>query len=303
MQNNKYTRYALITKMPQRAKSINNKDNNKNKTKRGSLIIVGSGIQAVRHITFEARQAIENSDKVIYFVVDPITQIWIKKLRPDAESLQKYYVESEDRRTQIYSKMVEHTMKYVRQGYSTCMVLYGHPGVFTNLFTQPAIKMARKEGFRTHMQPGISAEDFLFAELCVDPGDSGCQSFEATRFLLQRRKFDTFCHLILWQIGIIGQRGYRFRIKNPKPGIAVLADYLKKFYDSNHEVYVYQAAPYSICEPLIQRIPLYKLPEAYVDAISTLYVPPIATGGGATIDKKIAQRLGLAERLGISSKH
>ena len=142
------------------------------------------------------------------------------------------------------------------------------------------------------MQPGISAEDCLFAELRVDPGDSGCQSFEATRFLLYRRKFDTFCHLILWQIGIIGEHGYSSRIKDPTPGLVVLTDYLKQYYDSKHEVYVYLIAPYSIAKPLIERIPLHKLPEAYVDYSSTLYVPPIVTSAG-NIDKKMAQQLGV----------
>jgi len=287
--------------MPQRTGSNNKRVNTKNKTSKGSLIVVGVGIQAVRHITLEAQQAIENSDKVIYYVVDPITQIWIKKLRPDAESLHKYYVETEDRRTQIYSKMVEHIMKRVRQGFSTCLVLYGHPGVFTTGVTKPAIKMAEKEGFMVNMQPGISAEDYLFAQLFVDPGDSGCQSFEATQFLVHRRKFDTFCHLILWQIGIIGQLGFH-PSNDSRPGLVVLTDYLKQYYDSKHEVYVYRASAYTIAKPIIQRIPLYKLPEAYVDFIGTLYVPPIAAGAG-TIDKKMAQRLGLAKRLGISTKH
>lgn len=284
--------------MVRRTRSKNN-TSNINKSKKGSLIVVGTGIQAVRHMTWEARQAIENSDKVMYIVSDQITKIWIKKLRPDAESLHKYYVETEDR-SRIYLKMLEHIMKHVREGFSTCLVLYGHPGVFTNLLTQPAIKMAEKEGFRAEMQPGISSEDYLFAELGVDPGDSGCQSFEATRFLLHRRKFDTFCHLILWQIGIVGEVGYNF--KDPKPGLVVLTDYLEQYYGSKHEVCVYLASPYSIAQPLIERIPLHKLPDAYVDYSSTLYVPPIVTGTG-TVDKKMAQRLGLAERLGISTKY
>ena len=284
--------------MVQRTRS-NNKSNNKNKTITGSLIVVGVGIQAVRHMTWEARQAIENSDKVLNVIGTPIMQYWIKKLRPDVELIFSYYEEGKDR-NQTYSEMVEHAMKYVRQGFSTCLVLYGHPGIYSTI-TSSAIKAAEKEGFRAHMQPGISAEDCLFAELGVDPGDIGCQSFEATRFLVYRRKFDTFCHLILLQIGAIADPGFN-PLKDPKTGLVVLTDYLKQYYDSNHEVYVYNAAPYSIAKPLIQRIPLYKVPEAYVDYSSTLYVPPIVTSAG-NIDKKMYQRLGLAEKLGISTKH
>jgi uncharacterized protein YabN with tetrapyrrole methylase and pyrophosphatase domain len=277
----------FITKMSQ-------EHTENNKTTRGSLIIVGVGIQAVRHATLETLQEIENSDKVLYMVYDPVTELWIKKLRPDAESLSSYYEEGKDRK-QTYSEIVEHTLKYVRQGLRTCLVQYGHPGVFTRGVSQPAIRTARNEGFRAHMLPGISAEDCLFAELCVDPGDGGCQSFEATRFLLHKSKFDTFCHLVLWQIGVIGD--YAFHLsRDPKSGLAVLTDYLEQYYDSNHEVFVYQAAQYSICKPLIQRIPLHRLPEAYADSTATLYVPPIVSGKG-TRDKKMAQRLGLATKV------
>ena len=285
--------------MPGRTTS-KKKDNKKNKKSNGSLIVVGSGIQAVRQITLEARQAIENSDKVVYILSDEVTKIWINKLRPDAESLHKYYVETDDRQAEIYSKMIEHIMKYVRQGYSTCLVLYGHPGVFTTGVTKPVIKMAQNKGFATYMQAGISAEDCLFAELDVDPGEGGCQSFEATQFLVHRRRFDSSCHLILWQIGIIGDVG-NHPSRSPKRGLTILTDYLKQYYDSKHEVCVYITAAYSIAKPMIQRIPLYKLPEADIDTISTLYVPPNVTRA-RNIDKKMAQRLGLAEKLGISRK-
>jgi hypothetical protein len=36
------------------------------------------------------------------------------------------------------------------------------------------------DGFDAVMLPGISAEDCLFADLGIDPGMIGCQSFEAT---------------------------------------------------------------------------------------------------------------------------
>jgi len=266
------------------------KENNTSKNGRGSLIIVGTGIQAVRHVTIDARYSIENSDKVLYIVADPITEIWIKKLQPDAESIARFYQEGKDR-AQIYSEMVEYTMKHVRQGLSICLALYGHPGVFTTGVTKPVIKIARKEGFRAQILPGISTEDCLYAELDVDPGELGGQSFEATRFLLYKLKFDTFAHLILWQVGIIGQPGYHLS-KDPKPGLVILTDYLKQYYDPKHEVVVYRTTPYSICKPLIQRVPLYRLPEAYVDAISTLYVPPLPSRA-ATVDDNMAQQLGV----------
>ena len=281
--------------MPEKHTGSNNSksNNNENKTVKGSLLIVGVGIQAVRHVTLETRESIENCDKVLYLIGDPIAEIWIEKLRPDAESLSNFYEEGKDRH-QIYSEIVEYTLKYVRQGFRTCLVEYGHPSVFAKLVTQVAIEKAHKEGFKAGILPGISAEDCLFAELRIDPGDRGCQSFEATNFLLYRRKFDTYSHLVLWQIGLIGEFIYN-PSKNSKPALAVLTEYLKQYYDSKHEVFVYQAARYSICKSLIQRIPLHNLPDAYVDITTTLYIPPIVSG--ETLDHKMAQRLGLAAKV------
>jgi hypothetical protein len=103
--------------------------------------------------------------------------------------------------------MSELTLKYLREGLNVCVVYYGHPGVFV-MPSHDSIRQARAAGFEAIMLPGISAEDCLFADLGIDPGRIGCQSFEATDFLVNRRKFDTSSHLILWQIGVIGDLSY-----------------------------------------------------------------------------------------------
>ncbi|MDQ5870357.1 MAG: hypothetical protein M3530_11615, partial [Thermoproteota archaeon] len=76
---------------------IEKEHHNNNKPIKGSLTIVGTGIQAVRDITLETRQSIKYSEKVLYLVGDTITGIWVKKLRPDAQSLTDYYVEGRRR--------------------------------------------------------------------------------------------------------------------------------------------------------------------------------------------------------------
>ena len=174
--------------------------------KKGSLKIVGCGFQAVRQLTLESKMMIEQADKVLYGVNEPVSELYIKKLNSNSESLMKFY-KGGKYRPDTYKEMVELTLKYVREGVNLCVVYYGHPGVFVNP-SHESIRQARSEGFDAHMFPGISAEDCLFADLGIDPGTVGCQSFEATDFLLNRRKFDIFSHLILWQIGGIGDFTY-----------------------------------------------------------------------------------------------
>ena len=48
--------------------------------KKGSLIVVGSGIQAIRHFTWETLIVIEKADKVLYLVADPISESWRPQL-------------------------------------------------------------------------------------------------------------------------------------------------------------------------------------------------------------------------------
>jgi uncharacterized protein YabN with tetrapyrrole methylase and pyrophosphatase domain len=270
--------------------SSNNNNNNRKSTK-GSLVIVGSGIQAVRHFTLEARQSIEQADKVLYSVVDPITEMWIKKINPNAESLADYYEDGKPR-IDTYRAMNERTLYYVREGLNVCVVYYGHTGVFVDP-SHESIRVARKEGFNAQLLPGISAEDCLFADLNIDPS-IGCQSFEATSFLVRKWKFDTSSHLILWQIGVIGEFIHKDTGDYSKHGLTVLVDYLKHYYDADHEVIVYQAAQYAIYQPIIQRVLLSKLSQAQISVFSTLYVPPKEQ---APLDYGMVNRLGLLSEL------
>lgn len=254
----------------------------------GSLTVVGTGIQLVGHLTLAAKAWIEQADQVLFAVADPVTAKWLQSLNATAQALP--YNTDNQRRTETYREMVETILAPVRQGLSVCAVFYGHPGVFADP-AHEAIKQARREGFRAQMLPGISAEDCLFADLGLDPGKNGCQSFEATDFLIRRRQFDPTSSLILWQIAFTGNLGF-YQEKGHLHGITVLTEVLETHYASDHEVIVYEAAVYyPVCEPVIQPIPLFKLPETSVSLVSTLYVPPLAPG---SVDREMMVRLGMS---------
>src|SRR5207253_2021122 len=124
--------------------------------------------------------------------------------------------------------------------------------------------------FEARMLPGVSAEDCLFADLGINPGMTGCQSFEATDFLVRRPKFDTRSGLILWQIGPICD--LRFRTTRNLSGIRILVNYLQKYYEPAYEVVLYEAAQLPLCNPIIQRVPLARIPKTRFSPIATLYV-------------------------------
>jgi hypothetical protein len=249
----------------------------------GSLTVVGSGIR-LSQLSLEARGQIESAEKLLYLVADPVTSSWLVKVQPEAESLHTCYG-SEKPRQDSYEEMVERMLAPVREGRNVCTVFYGHPGVFV-CPGHEAIRRARLEGYRARMLPGISAEDCLFADLGVDPARDGCQSFEATSFLIFRRRFDPCVPLVLWQIGVIGEPHYATECN--VSGLEVLVEFLLLHYDATHEVAIYQASPYLGIEPRIQRVALDKLPEAKVEWSSTLFVP---AKSAAALDSAMVDRL------------
>jgi uncharacterized protein YabN with tetrapyrrole methylase and pyrophosphatase domain len=210
---------------------------------------------------------------------------WVQDLNPSAESLERFYAPGK-LRSETYEEMVEEIVSRVRNGLNVCAVFYGHPGVF-GFPPHEAVRRARSEGFRAEMLPGVSAEDCLYADLGVDPGD-GCQTFEAMNFLLFPRTFDPAVSLVLWQPAAIGE--LRGTVHPSLQGLAALEEYLEKFYGREHEVVLYEASPYAVGGPTVQRLPLGNLSTSEVGAMTTLYVPP---KGEAQPDLEMFDRLGV----------
>lgn len=253
----------------------------------GSLTVVGTGLQ-IGQTTIEARGAIEAADKVFYLVADPLTGRWIERLNASAESLYDAYAVGTPR-VESYAQMVARILAPVRAGMRVCAVFYGHPGVFA-LPSHEAVHRAREEGYAARMVPGVSAEDCLFADLGLDPGNGGLQSFEATEFLLYRRTFDPCVPLVLWQISVIGEFGYRTDQAADRGGLGVLIDELVQHYGPDHEVVIYEAATLPVCGPSIAIVRLADVATSAVSAVATLFVP---AKPGRVVDQAMARRLGM----------
>jgi uncharacterized protein YabN with tetrapyrrole methylase and pyrophosphatase domain len=236
----------------------------------GSLTVVGTGIQAAAHLTAEARLAVEQADEALYLVNDPVTAAWIERANPKPRSLTPFYEQGKDRR-EIYGAIVDEVVSHVRQGLDICAILYGHPGVFA-WPGHEAIRRLRAEGFRARKLPGISTADCVVADLGIDPASTGCQSYEATDFLVRRRTIDTGALVILWQVGLIGE--WLFDPTPSMRALPLLIERLLELYPPEHETILYEASPYPMCEPIVQRLPLRAVGEAEVSPVVTMVLPP-----------------------------
>lgn len=239
---------------------------------KGQLVVVGTGLRTVGQMTTESIAWIRAADRVLYVVGDPVAERAIHDLSTNAESLQVLYGEGQDRLA-TYEAMVERILACVRDGERVCAVFYGHPGVFVYP-SHESIKRARAEGYSAVMLPGVSAEDCLFADICIDPAATGCLSYEATDFLFNNRALDPASALVLWQIGILGNGHYRSEGRYPTPLMPFLIEKLGTRYPLSHQAIVYEAAVHFGCQPRLTPVALGHLHHIDLSAASTLFIGP-----------------------------
>ncbi|MEO8002742.1 MAG: SAM-dependent methyltransferase, partial [Arenimonas sp.] len=239
--------------------------------KNGTIVCVGTGMMLGAHISPRSRSHIEQADVVFVAVSDPVVELWLREMNSDVRSLQPYYTEGKSRH-ETYREMVEGMMVEVRSGKQVCGAFYGHPGVFA-FAPHKVIEQARSEGFLGHMEPGISAEDCLYADLGIDPGRFGCQHYEASQFMFYQRVIDPSAYLVLWQVGIAGDRSFR-RYSTETAYRQLLVDLLVEHYPLEHEIIVYEAATLPIGKPRMQKMALSELVKTELYLQSTLVLPP-----------------------------
>ncbi|WP_321508134.1 SAM-dependent methyltransferase [uncultured Methanoregula sp.] len=252
------------------------------------LTVVGTGIRGGLQTTPEARICIEQASKVYYIVADPISENLILTLNSTAESLMSFYQVGKSR-LDAYNSMVEKVVSSLQEYRDVCLVLYGHPGVFSYP-ARESIRLARLKGIGARMLPGISTEDNLIADLCMDPGQIGLQSYEATAFLLNKYKFDISVGMILWQVGVLGETIWNPPHPEVRNRLTVLSDYLIEFYGNDHEVVFYHASQLPSSRPVVERFPLSELSKAQLMDISTLFIPPKIS---PTCDIEMVKKLGM----------
>lgn len=239
--------------------------------KKKSLVVVGSGIKFVSHLTIEAKAYIENSEKILFLVNDPAMECWLKKTNTNAESLSPIYFRFHDRNT-AYNAITSKILEELENYNTLCVVIYGHPTVYAKPALD-AVRYAKKNGVAAKILPGISAEDCLFADLLIDPGSCGCLSFDATDLIVYKRKLQPYSHLIIWQVSVIGIVTHE---KNPDitNGLKVLKKYLLTYYSPKHPIVYYTAAQYQGFEAKIKESSIDYIPSIIPDRTTTLYIPP-----------------------------
>lgn len=247
----------------------------------GKLIVVGTGIKSLSHLTEETKVVISSSDHCLYLVTEKNLKDWIKSESRSSESLEVFFDDS-IKRGDIYRNITSYILSEVKKYNSLCVVFYGHP-VFFASSALLAVTEHKSNNNEAVILPSISSIDVMWSDLCVDPGSDGCCIFEATDFLVNKRIFDIRSHLVLLQVGVIGGDDLFLR-RNAN----ILQSYLEDFYPATHQIILYEASVLPGQQPYVEKINLDKLGESVLSKVSTLYIPPLTK---AKQDAKMVSRL------------
>lgn len=241
------------------------------KNPKGSIVCVGLGMSLGAHISTLTRNFIQQADIVFMGVTNELAEQWLTALNTNSISLQKFYQEGKDRR-ESYEQMVDAMMHEVRSGKKVVGAFYGHPGVFA-WAPHRVIELAKAEGFHGHMEPGVSAEDCLYADMGIDPGTHGIAHYEASQFMRYQRVVDTAAYLVLWQIGFVGDPSCS-RYQTEASHRQILLNLLLQYYPEHHSIALYECATLPNERPTITWAPLSELAQVAVKHHSTLLIPP-----------------------------
>ncbi len=217
---------------------------------------------------------IESSDVVIAAVPHIFTRQWLREISKEYVCLLEHYSACDEEgknRRDTYRRMTDTILAEVRAGKTVCAAFYGHPGVFACV-AHMAIAEARAEGYSAHMEPGVSAEDCLIADIGIDPGRTGMQSMESTQFMVFERVIDPTCMLILWQPGVAGDLTLR-RFDTNTAHLQLLVDKLARYYPLDHQVILYEAATNPLEKTRMDTISLKDLPFTPLKQITTMVIP------------------------------
>jgi len=237
----------------------------------GRLTVVGTGIDVTTQLAPGAVVAIRAADAVFYVLADPVAALRVEELNPQARSLDSLYAPGKDRRV-TYEEMVETVVTEALAGSDVCLVAYGHPGVFA-WAGHEAVARVRAAGLPAQMLPAISALDCLYADLGIDPGRSGLQAYEASRFLAARPPIDTRATLVLLQVGMLGETGGA-PTEASAQRFPVLVERLREVYGPARGSVLYEASPYPGVGASIFRFGLGENTLPTPSVLATLCVPP-----------------------------
>jgi hypothetical protein len=110
--------------------------------------------------------------------------------------------------------------------------------------------------------------------------------------MLYRRRIDPSAYLVLWQVGVAGDRSLT-RFATGAEYRQVLVDVLIRDYAPDHAAIIYKVATLPTQQPRIERTTIAQLPNVDIDMHATVVIPPALS---LQPDNEIRERLAALDR-------
>lgn len=257
----------------------------------GLLTCIGLGIRFAGQLTDYAKSVMEHADVVFHNANTAISEDVLRPYNANIVSLLPCYKEHEYR-GDVYQLMKEKVVDAVKAGKRVCWAFYGHPAVGVTP-SHDAVQELRAQGYKAEMEPGISAESCLYADLTIDPISDGIAHYEASHFLFFQHQVDVTAYLVLWQIAIAGDYTGTLFVQT-KEYLEVMTHYLCRWYPPEHKVIAYEAAELPVFPHRASEFELKELANVALRQYTTLVIPPI---------RKRAVNLDILDQLKVPADH
>ncbi len=231
----------------------------------GTLTAVALSV-AIQHATSDVRSAIAHSDKVFSLLLDPLARSWLVRLNPATETLQ--WTTTQEFHQEIDGRLFQSA----RSGANICVVADG--SFPSENFLQTLVRRATAGGLSACLLPAVSPIDCLFADLLLEGDQLRWYFTTAFEWLVHEKKRDSSIAIVLHDLS--GKRASKVRGFSTGNFLRVLGEILIECYSDEHHATLYEPAPYPLCLPRIDAVPLRAFGEAPITNRTLLYVPPVS---------------------------
>lgn len=239
----------------------------------GQLFIVGTGLRFPEHLTLEAMEVLEASERIFTLLgTSQIAQL-PEPLSVKCISIWDCY--REDRcRPETYDEVINIVREGITTEDNTSWLTFGNPRVFDSV-TEGLIEGAISSGTEVVVVPAISALDTILIDVGYDPAN-GLQVYDATCLVLYQVPLLNSIGLILFQPSVFGSIYPRMHEDSPLPDFSPLVKHLLQYYPIDHQV-IFVRSPESLDErPSLKTYTVGSLSSVGGGHLngSSLFIPP-----------------------------
>jgi uncharacterized protein YabN with tetrapyrrole methylase and pyrophosphatase domain len=202
-------------------------------SKEADVYAIGAGIRLPNHLTVEAIEALYECSQIFTVFATEWASWMPTELVPKLRDLKQYYTPGILRR-HSYERQVAEVINAAIQQRPVAYLTRGHPMFFDSV-TQGLVDTCKEKQLHLQLLPAVSSIDTILADLNEDVAP-GLQIFEASFLVGCRIEPRTDCPCILIQPDIFGTAYVAIGRKPSASAMAMLRDYLLRFYPSDHQV-------------------------------------------------------------------